>query len=87
MIRVQLIAGQRLVHIALKALLEQAAGMELVAHAFTAEEALEQIEPARVTTALVAVSLSDAEGVETIRRLHSRRSQLAIVGFGEHCFS
>ena len=85
MIRVQLIAGQRLVHIALKALLEQAAGMELVAHAFTAEEALEQIEPARVTTALVAVSLSDAEGVETIRRLHSRRSQLAIVGFGEHC--
>jgi len=83
MIRVQLIAGQRLVHIALKALIEEAPGMDLVAHAFTAQEGLEQLDPSRATMALVALSLEDADGVETIRRLQRQRPQLAIVGFGE----
>jgi two-component system invasion response regulator UvrY len=83
MIRVQLIAGQRLVHIALKALIERAPGIDLVAQAFTAEEGLEQLDPSRSTIAMVALSLEDADGVETIRRLQRLRPQLAIVGFGE----
>lgn len=89
-IRILLADDHEVVRAGLRRLLESEPGFEIVAEAGSGEDAYRKLGALRIDVAVIDLSMPGMGGLEAIRRIRARRSEVKILVFSIHesaCFA